>query len=251
MEPDVLAYLQSAEIFCVPEATLERVGFTRCVDNPAIPNHRYYEGYFHGLATPKPVPSMNPRKGGDMAKPAAPKQVRAFLKAFRDVNARWMRDCCDGKNESSQFLTQLLDNSCFFSDLAIQVHFGEPIAGKDIGWHRDGVNSILHMALSVRGERSLWYGDGDRDEVAPQKEGNVYITSPFALMHAVEYPPCTWDTRVVAVQCRLLMDDRDNNILEMCGESWYELMARLTPVLQAAPLRLPTLSEIHAAEKSL
>ena len=38
------------------------------------------------------------------------------------------------------------------ADRAVQVHFGQ---GRDPVWHNDGVNSVLHMALSVHGNRTL------------------------------------------------------------------------------------------------
>ena len=83
---DLLEYLRAAVPMFAYEAhelTLER-GFNACTDNPDLPGHRYYEGYFHGLAgTARPVRSMNPRDLGHVLKPAAPRALRALVECVR------------------------------------------------------------------------------------------------------------------------------------------------------------------------
>ena len=44
-----------------------------------------------------------------------------------------------------------------FCDCASQIHFGSGVKGENLGWHIDATNSLVHMALSVRGERSLHF----------------------------------------------------------------------------------------------
>ena len=33
----------------------------------------------------------------------------------------------------------------------MQFHYGDAVEGGDLGWHVDGINSLLHLALSIRG----------------------------------------------------------------------------------------------------
>ena len=68
LSPEVHEYLMSADIFSADEKTdLTTLGFTKCVDHPTLPNHIYYEGYFHALPTSEPVNSYHPRQGRDFA----------------------------------------------------------------------------------------------------------------------------------------------------------------------------------------
>ena len=82
-----------------------------------------------------------------------------------------------------------------------------------MGWHRDSPNSLLHMAVSIRGRRALHSfqsrtsarSDLGLLHVDWQEQGDVYVSSPWAFLHGVEYPTSDWGGRVVALQCRFLM----------------------------------------------
>ena len=220
MDPETTDYV-FGELGEIDEAGLPAAGFVRCVDFPDIADHIYYEGYFHGLeATAMPVGSMNPRTGLGMAKPAAGPRLRAFLTAFRAVNQTWLAEAA----RSSPTLQRLYDAGCFFSDLAVQVHFGDAVPPQRVGWHCDGPNSVLHLALSLHGDRSLHtktHPRADVDDrnhephatteavrsVYAQPRGAAYLSSPYAFLHGVDSPRCDWAGRVVAVQCRLLFAD--------------------------------------------
>lgn len=116
-----------------------------------------------------------------------------------------------------------------FADVAAQVHCRDGIPDEEVGYHVDRGNSLLHLAVSVRGHRVLHAcgepADDEREgeeRVAaateteggegaegkpvikfPQAPGDVYLSSPHFFPHGVEYPECpTWDSRIIAVQCR-------------------------------------------------
>ena len=193
MEPSLRQWLFGCRIFDVPERDLPALGFLSDLDDLVYTHggesgpHRYYEGYFHGLEQSSAhIGSSHPRYGLKkvLDKPAAPTKLRAFLSALRQANpwmaqimavlAAEMRQRAAADPESAESLEQLAAlfsrPEAFFSDLAVQVHFGqqqEPI------WHNDGVNSILHMALSINGNRELrMLARGPED--APDKQHQVF-----------------------------------------------------------------------------
>ena len=59
LSDELLEYLREDAVFV--EELEGAPGFARCVDYPDVPNHVYYEGYFHGLRDPAPFWSVNPR----------------------------------------------------------------------------------------------------------------------------------------------------------------------------------------------
>merc|ERR1719271_2327530 len=69
MSAGLLEYILGDEIFTAEESRLANLGFTACCDHPAVPEHRYWEGYFHGLPEPQHVRSINPRDGSPIDKP--------------------------------------------------------------------------------------------------------------------------------------------------------------------------------------
>lgn len=282
---DVRAYLWAA-FSEAGEAQLEDIGFERCVDYPSIPDHSYYEGYFHGLkATGAAVGSMNPRWGTLMDKPAAPRRLRAFLAAFREANAGWLH----GVAGASPTLQQLHDEGSFFADLAVQVHFGEEVPTNKIGWHADGPNSILHLALGLHGHRSLHSltlsaaeaeagrtlspAKNGLDTVHPQPPGAAYVSSPYCFLHGVHYPSCSWEGRVVAVQCRLLFATANApgeaaakgastsvrksecataaTLAQESQMDGHAIMSKVTEALSKARVVFPSLDAVKAAEAAL
>ena len=72
LSADLLEYLCSSDQFVCHEEALSKLGFDKCVDYPHVPEHRYWEGYFHGLARTGSIDTIHPRKGHMFSKPAAP-----------------------------------------------------------------------------------------------------------------------------------------------------------------------------------
>ena len=85
--------------------------------------------------------------------------------------------------------------------------------------------------------------------VNKQQPGSIYISSPTGFIHGVDYPTSPYSDRVVAVQCRLLMTKVEfYRMFEIDQDEWFRIIAkRVTPVLQRAELRMPTLSQARAA----
>jgi hypothetical protein len=209
-------------------------------------DHVYYEGYFHASATSDNIDSMNPRFLSPMSKPAAPLPLRAFLKRFKLLNEPILKPLFE--NLQVPFLT--LDSA--FADVAAQSHFGSPIEiafNRFAGWHFDAPNSLLHLAISLHGTRQLHVTTGGEDpsvaySVHEMTAGDVYLASPTAFMHAVSYPECDYASRVLALQCRILVDDRELKAAMSQGIDWDAKLAEIGAVLRMGQWRFPTYREV-------
>merc|ERR1711988_1473392 len=127
------------------------------------------------------------------------------------------------------------------------VHCGTGVGSEDVGWHIDAANSMLHCAVSLQGQRTLvsrWATTpkGEKEQHDDEQEaGCVYISNPHSFLHGVIYPEVGWDHRIIACQFCLLMTEEQIFSSEAArGES--ALVDLLGP--RAAPVRLPTLSEV-------
>lgn len=171
---------------------------------------------------------------------------------------------------TAKALGHLLDHQMHCADLSIQVHWGDQVESGDVAWHIDGPNSFVHLALGLSGTRALHtrrrvksgrvhqnclVGVDDEREVMWQNEGGAYLASPCCFPHAVQYPSCDWENRIVAVQMRLFLTEDD-----LCG-----LMGREHSALDIDPqggtaaivfrhlaakcsegLRMPSLEEVES-----
>eukprot|EP01084_Bolivina_argentea_P065456 119310_1 len=268
---ELLKHLQTnVDFINLEEKELESNGFTRCVDAPQVPNHIYYEGYFHGLSTTSGAAnSINPRLGDSMMKPAAPLTLRAFICVFKEHNENWLNDAI-----KDTFIEKLKLQKQLFCDFAVQIHFGDHIDSKNIGWHMDSVNSMLHLALSLHGKRGVYYkvnkdmksiinsNDNDLDtkendleykdgeiKIKWQNEGNAYLSSPYAYLHGVEYPEIEWKDRIIACQCRWLINMDQYNIMINHAREWEQVMNQITDVLRKSKVMMPTLQQVLEMEK--
>jgi hypothetical protein len=283
----------NSTLFDVSEAELPKLGFLSDLDDIVYTDggdggpHRYYEGYFHGLPSPAlHRGSAHPRYGRKLLdKKAAPTRFRAFLTAFRQVNP-WLGELMKTLSREMQrrgydMLAKLFTrNELMFSDLAVQVHFGDE--QKPI-WHNDAINSILHMAITMHGKRSLhtllhkerpdeehtiFVANGRNPEtgqqrrdynnidmkrgfVNPQAPADVYISSPTGFIHGVTYPTSSYGERTIAVQCRLLMTKKEFwQMFDIDQDEWFRIIAEhVTPLLSHADLQLPSFEktrQVHA-----
>ena len=254
---DVMKFIQSAPEVCLTEQQLmEGNGFERCVDHPHVPNHIYYEGYYHSKkGVRETFKSVHPRKGYDFQKPALSPQLDAFLQAFRDVNSQWIRDMemsmlkfGETSREQNEFVAELVRDR-FLSDISIQVHYGDEICDSNLGWHVDAPNSLIHMAISLKSDRYLHTVTCDKDSKnqllnkISQSEGNIYITSPSLMKHSVEYPACNFDNRIIAIQCRFLLTKSEMARASM-DLSQGECANVVASVLSRADIIVPTLEQV-------
>lgn len=179
----------------------------------------------------------------------APPRIVAFLESFREVNsACWARisDALDGlrhgwgwEEQERNWLIGLVQGALkrqgTFGVIEAQVWDGGRISLRS---HQDGVTSLLHLGVTLGGERLLRIGrfpDGrlkaggskvskrkrdrmlgiggnvwDREKEDPENlwdiemvPGSVYLSSPFCYEHAVMYHSSTRSEPVIALQCRL------------------------------------------------
>lgn len=238
-------------------------GFTRACDNPRNVDHVYFEGYAHAdfsAGACEPCVSMNPRTGRDCGKSAAPAALLAFFEATRRANAALLADLAarlDGvaAGSAAALLADLVRRGRAWADLALQTHYGADEPGI---WHRDGANSLLHLAVSVRGTRALLsVDDGRHTRAAPRRAelapGSAYLTAPALFPHAVEYVGArTHGDRVLAVQARFLTSGDEFDALEGARRGapaeWAAIAGAISGALTAAGgLRLPSLAAVRAA----
>jgi hypothetical protein len=267
LDSDVVEHLQIMPIMSLSEADMSSssqsvsLGFVRASDNPRNYGHIYFEGYAHAhYATgAAPAHSMNPRTGTNYEKPAAPPTLLAFFEAMRRVNAKLLTDTArrlDGvAGWAAALLAHLVRSGRAWADLALQTHYGADEPGI---WHSDSANSLLHMAVSVRGVRSLLSMDDDghtrscpRSALLPP--GSVYLTSPALFPHAVEYANApSHDERILAVQARFLTSRDEIEVLEEARrgapEEWRAVAEAISEALAAADgLKLPSMADVEEA----
>eukprot|EP01060_Flectonema_neradi_P012470 TRINITY_DN19283_c0_g1_i1.p1 TRINITY_DN19283_c0_g1~~TRINITY_DN19283_c0_g1_i1.p1 ORF type:complete len:324 (+),score=40.35 TRINITY_DN19283_c0_g1_i1:73-972(+) len=255
---DVLLFLQSApEVTLAEKELIEgKKGFESCVDHPRVPNHVYFEGYFHSKkGVSETFRCVHPRRGFDFQKPAISPKLKAFIQAFRDVNSVWIKDLelsmlkfGESSRGQNEFTAELVRDR-IVSDLAVQVHYGDEIDKQNVGWHVDAPNSLLHLAISIKGERYLHSitcnpetaeSVNNRDH---QTEGDIYITTPSIMRHGVEYPACNFDNRIIAIQCRFLLTEGELG-RAMMDLSLGECSDVVAAVLSRAKVRVPTMEEV-------
>ena len=244
MSPELLAWLlQGEELYSRSfesdePAFAQHWALKRAVDQPLVPTHHYFEGYAHGLLTPLPIQSMNPRFGTEMEKHRAPVRIVAFLNCFKQLNALWMREAF-AESPFSGFV----EEGYHLGDVAFQFHWGDAIAGDLIGWHCDGPNSYLHLAIGLLGHRVVHLSQMEEGHTLhPQQPGDIYLGTPHTIRHGVEYPSCEWNSRVLALQCRFLIPSVGTEPTFVQPQSSDHICKSITNAF----ILVPTLEEVQA-----
>lgn len=242
-----------------------------------------YEGYYHSLPTSQTVYSKNPNPmiGTDFDKPAASPFTRAFYEAFRVVNREIFDTLTHNLLEASTYkdtgaedvcyvLAQWIDKGYHFGDLSIQIHYGKGNEQKlksGVAWHQDAENSLLHLAVTLRGERVLHSKRIQRDAnnlrpveknerpkeiLETQQQGDVYLSSSTLMQHAPQFFDTDYATRVIAIHARILYTSEEVNYFRKVRteESWDKLTNILAETLAAADLKVPSLAKVEARLQS-
>eukprot|EP00933_Yihiella_yeosuensis_P041469 TRINITY_DN35867_c0_g1_i1.p1 TRINITY_DN35867_c0_g1~~TRINITY_DN35867_c0_g1_i1.p1 ORF type:complete len:300 (-),score=64.79 TRINITY_DN35867_c0_g1_i1:229-1128(-) len=248
-------------------------GFEKCEDYPDFPDHHYIEGYYHALRGHhnQKVESVHPKFAVDLDRQSAPKQFSAFCEAFRRANAPMFAALQESleRDRNSQTLADVLQRGGHFADLSVQIHWGEEVPA-DQGWHTDAANSFLHLALSLGGSRALHECRRSPKQTVVtaqthwQQEGDAYLSSPATFPHSVEYPATEWSNRIVAVQCRLLLQRKElcPNASEMAEKKLLDqdpagvtasIVNRYLESLhmEGRNLQIPSLAEVQAVEAEM
>jgi hypothetical protein len=265
------------------------------LDNRVKPPVYVYEGYYHSLPTSGTVYSKNPNPliGRDFDKPAAAPFTRAFFQAVRTVNRdvfdtlserllEASSSSCPSNHNGTQpdvevscLLARWIRTGRHFGDLSVQIHYGKGNQDKlasGRAWHTDAANSLLHLAVTLRGHRTL-HSKRRRGEVSSdtttdsfglrrephqrrnpeevledQRPGSVYLSSSTLMTHAPEFFDTSHESRSIAIHARLLYTSREvNRFYEVrTPESWAAMTKVLAEALSHARLRVPTLAQVES-----
>jgi len=249
------------------------------LDNRVKDEVYVYEGYYHSLATSQTVFSKNPNPliGTDFDKPAASAFTRAFYEAFRAVN----KEIFDvlkqrllnastykvtGKEDVCYVLATWISKGYHFGDLSIQIHYGQGNEKKlksGIAWHQDAENSLLHLAVTLKGERVLHSkriqtgtnnlrppekSNKPNEILEIQKPGDLYLSSSTLMNHAPQFFDTDYLSRVIAIHARILYTsaDLDHFRKVRTNDSWHKLTYILADTLAAADLKAPSLAQVES-----
>jgi hypothetical protein len=239
------------------------------LDRRVHPPVYIYEGYFHSMSANLPIYSRNPNPliGVDFMKPPAADYLRAFYTTFRQVNSAIWDSLMEALFASARIRNQLypeqdvchvlaswIAQDRLFGDLSIQIHYGE---GNDKnfprGWHVDAENSLLHLAVTLRGSRVLHskrcnVDHGQADEMlTPQHHGDVYLSSSALMLHAPKFSYASYDDRVIAIHARIIYTSEELKYFRKCRteEGWISLTKILADHLVKADIQLPSLQQIN------
>ena len=294
LDDDLLQRFLQEYVYSCSEEDLNSI---KELDNRVKPPVYVYEGYYHGLPTSQTVYSKNPNPliGTDFDKPAASPFTRAFFHAFRIVNReifdslkdRLFLEASSTKNSTSAkveqakydnipsyHLAKWIEEGHHFGDLSVQIHYGKGNQQKlssGAAWHMDAANSLLHLAVTLRGHRTLHSkriqgslnvtnpnirGKRQRQRqkqqfqevLEDQHPGSVYLSSSTLMSHAPEFFDTDHDTRSIAIHARLLYTSSQVNKLyqKNTKESWNKMTNILATTLSHAQIRIPTLAQVES-----
>ena len=216
--------------------------------------------------TSEKVLSRNPRNGVEFQKWAAGDFIRGLYESIRRLNHDVFNDLQvklhqsavlraplhPEENDVCGILSKWIRKGLHFADLSVQMHYGSKILGDELFWHSDAENSLLHLGITVRGERILHtlrsktINGHVEDILIPMTAGDVYVSSSTLMNHAPEYPDVNWDTRIVAIQSRFLYTNEElkNFRAKRNDESWKALTEILADSLSKLQLKLPSMRDV-------
>ena len=239
-----------------------------------------YEGYYHSLQTNKNVFSKNPNPliGKDFHKPPAGPFTRAFFDAFRVVNKdifdKLRQNLVDAssfeetQNEDvSYMIAKWIERGHHFGDLSVQIHYGRGNEEKLVSgqaWHTDAANSLLHLAITLRGHRVLHskriqpsnnstirrpiQGQHPVEVLEKQQPGDVYLSSSTLMRHAPQFFDTDYESRSIAIHARFLYTSADVNKFYnvRTNDSWDKMTNVLAKTLSTADIQIPSLAQVES-----
>ncbi|KAL9186755.1 hypothetical protein ACHAXT_010475 [Thalassiosira profunda] len=278
LDADLLHRLLEEHLYSCREEELSKIPG---LDNRVNPPVYVYEGYYHGLRTEGTVYSRNPNPliGKDFDKPAAGRFTRAFYEAVREVNGeifeRLRKELLaastydvTGNKDVCYVLAWWIQRGYHFGDLSVQIHYGKENEDKlasGRAWHTDAENSLLHLAVTLRGRRvlhskrirgrennsTLLRGqqlNAMEEVLEEQTPGSVYLSSSTLMRHAPQFFDTDYDTRAIAIHARFLYtsEEVDHFRRVRTKESWERLTSVLANTLAAADVRMPSLAQVES-----
>lgn len=84
-----------------------------------------------------------------------------------------------------------------------------------------------------------------------QRPGDVYVSTPYAFSHGVEYVGCSWDDRIIAVQFRFLLTQQVFRQLRQARRQLEFAIRAVTTAMEAGNVLMPSLEEVRAVEAEI
>lgn len=179
-------------------------------------DEQMWKADWHCMKSPGPAKLFAPRRADVATMQRAPPRIYAFLEAFRDVNSHvWSsmsQELKATKTENSEETCSLVDifataleKDSLFGVVEVQVWQG---GEHGLPSHKDGATSLLHLGISLSGNRTLRMGRYTRRH------------SPSANTHPPIPERLPWKTRKKLIDKRYsedVWDDccwRSNNIVD-------------------------------------
>lgn len=175
--------------------------------------------------------------------PATP-EIGAFVDAVRAINAEYLdklRDALVSSLNLAPALAQTFVDGVF-RNVAIQYHFNEPSLTAAETMHLDHINSCLHMAVTLNGHRTVAFAKSQADPLElVMHKGDVYLTTPAAILHGIGVPKLSEADRSVALQLRTFLPvDKAN---ELYAVDVGRLCLVILEQLKCCKIRMPTFEE--------
>jgi len=185
-------------------------------------------------------------------------EINAFVDALRAVNLEFLehlRDALARKEEKEEeealvsvdLAQRFIDG--VWRNCAVQFHFGGSSRSAEQTLHLDHINSSLHMAVTLNGSRTVAFvgAEGPPDELIrfEMKKGDVYLTTPTAILHGIGVKEADEEDRSVALQLRTLLSVEDADALERTPEVSQHLFKTIQKALDLfqGRIRMPTWAE--------
>lgn len=210
-----------------------------------------------------------PRMNEVITAQRAPIRLIAFLEAFRKVNDNCWKSIQEGLNQLLQepskspdrerllrLLHEQFEKRCFFS--AVEVQAGPSFQKKQMRRHKDGTTSLLHLGITLGGERRVEVSTHGSKYDVKMEAGHFYISSPFLYDHAVTYEVSQrGGGPILALMCRFgFLNETDALwVNHVRGPDMLQVAEIIAHALKDATdqknLRLPSISEVKSMEERL
>lgn len=252
MEQTLLNFLLDDSWLSKTDEELLQAGF---YNTSPLANLHYMEGYFHGERQSESIRSLKPRDGQWMDKPAAPVKIRAFIQATKEKNNEILKKLTECVPENLA-MRKLLEEDKALTDLVIQIKYGDSVNGDNLRYHVDTFNSMIHMGVSLAGERTFYTKHVTEeghitDYSTIQSPGCVYLSSPQAYKHCIGHKTITREERYVAIMCRVLMTPEEYSDIYRQKEEHESCLDEIAAVMKENEFILPTLEEVTKVMKKI
>ena len=172
------------------------------------------------------------------------------------------------KEDVSYMIAKWIEQGHHFGDLSVQIHYGSSNEQKLVSgqaWHTDAANSLLHLAVTLRGERVLHSkriqppstdstirrpirGQQPVEVLEKQNPGDAYLSSSTLMRHAPQFFDTDYESRSIAIHARFLYTSADVNKFYnvRTNDSWDKMTNVLADTLSIADIQIPSLAQVES-----